>query len=136
MELKNKTILLIEDDLLVGKMYERYLLVAGARVIWAHDGKNGLEKLKKEKVDLVVTDLMMAKMDGYEVIQCIRKNKKTKNIPIIIFTNLTKRPEDVKKIQDFKIAEYIIKSDVTLKDLVKVISTVLRETDKKKIKTV
>lgn len=119
MGLKNKTILLVEDDLLLGQMIERRFLAANAHLIWAQGGEEAIEELKKETIDFIITDLMMSKMDGYELIQRIRKNKKTENVPIVIFTNLTKQPEDIKKMKDLKILDYIIKSDTKLKDLIK-----------------
>ena len=134
MELTNKKILLVEDDTLIGEMYRRCFTVAGAEVLWALDGQTGLEILKRETVDFIITDLMMPKMDGFELIQNLKKNKDTKDIPVIILTNLTDRPEDTKKIKKLGVADYIIKSDIDLKDLIKKISTLLRNADKKKIK--
>lgn len=134
MKLTNKKILLIEDDTLVGEMYKNCFAAAGAKITWASDGKIGLEILKNETFDLIITDLMMPKMDGYELVQHLKKNKDTKDIPVIILTNLTDRPEDAEKIKKLGVVEYIIKSDIRLKDLVKKISALLHKTDEKKIK--
>ena len=134
MELTNKKILLVEDDTLIGEMYKRCLTAAGAEILWALDGKMGLEILKKETVDFIITDLMMPRMDGYELVQNLKKNKDTKDIPVIILTNLTDRPEDTEKIKKLGVADYIIKSDTDLKDLIKKISILLRRADEKKIK--
>ena len=134
MELTNKKILLVEDDTLIGEMYKRCLTAAGAEILWALDGKIGLEILKKETVDFIITDLMMPRTDGYELVQNLKKNKDTKDIPVVILTNLTDRPEDTEKIKKLGVADYIIKSDIDLKDLIKKISTLLRKADKKKIK--
>lgn len=123
--LKNKTILFVEDDLLLGQMVERSFIAANVHAIWVQGGAEALEELEKEKIDLIVTDLMMSQMNGYELIQHIRKNKKTKNIPIVIFTNLAKRSEDIKKMQDLKILDYIVKSDTKLKDFIKKLDTFL-----------
>lgn len=134
MELKNKTILLVEDDQLIGEMYETKLKIAGARVIRASNGEEGLDKLKKETVDLIITDLMMPRIGGYEMLQRLKKSREDKDIPVIILTNLTDRPEDTKKIKELGVADYIIKSNIHLKDLIKKIAILLREKDKKKIK--
>lgn len=134
MKLTNKKILLVEDDTLIGEMYKKCFAAAGAEVLWALDGKMGLEILKSETVDLIITDLMMPKMDGYELVQHLKKNKDMKDIPVVILTNVTDRPEDAKKIKKLGIAEYVVKSNTNLKDLIKKISVLLRKTNKKKIK--
>lgn len=133
MKLTNKKILLVEDDSLIGEMYERLFSAAGAEIIWVQNGEEGLEILEKKTVDIIITDLMMPNMDGYELVQHLKKNKDTKDIPVVILTNLTDRPEDTKKIKKLGIAAYIVKSEIQLKDLLKKIFILLREIDKKKI---
>jgi len=135
MKLTNKKILLIEDDTLVGEMYKKRFAASGAEVIWALDGKMGLEILEKETVDLIITDLMMPNMGGYELVQHLKKNKDTKDIPVVILTNLTDRPKDTKKIKKLGVTNYIIKSDIQLKDLVQKIGNYIDlEENKKRIK--
>ena len=122
MGLDNKTILLVEDDLSVGQTYERRFKIAGARVIWALNGVDGLQKLKGERVDLILADLMMPKMNGYEMIKRIREDPETKDIPIVILTNLNDRPEDIEKVKQLGVKEYIVKSDISLAELVERVS--------------
>ena len=69
MRLKNKNILLVEDDLFLGKMLMRLLKVEGAKSGWAQDGEEALDKLKNDTFDLIIADLMMPKMDGRELIK-------------------------------------------------------------------
>lgn len=118
MELEGKTILLVEDDVLLVRTYERRLVSGGARVILASNGAEGLEKLQEEKVDLILLDLMMPKMNGYEMLKLVREDSKTKDIPVIILTNLNDRPEDIEKVKQLGVKEYIVKSDASLKEIV------------------
>lgn len=85
--LENKTILLVDDDM--RNVFALSSLLEGykAKVIVGRNGKIGLEKLKKHpETDLILLDIMMPEMDGYEVMKFIRKNKKFKDIPIIAIT--------------------------------------------------
>ncbi len=82
---KNR-ILLVEDerDLAVAMIFQ--LEAAGYEVIVAHDGLDGLEKAKREKVDLMILDLMLPKMDGYKVCALLKKDSRYSKIPIILFS--------------------------------------------------
>ncbi len=82
---KNR-ILLVEDekDLVVAMIFQ--LEAAGYEVIVAHDGLDGLEKAKREKVDLMILDLMLPKMDGYKVCALLKKDSRYSKIPIILFS--------------------------------------------------
>ena len=128
-----KNVLLVEDDILVSQMYARRLEKAGINVILALDGIEGLEKLSAqdgssgggEKIDLVLLDIMMPKMNGYEMLKRVRKDPKLKNTRVIILTNLNDSPKEIEKIKDLGIEEYILKSDITLAELAKVVGKYL-----------
>ena len=78
MKLDNKTILVIEDDALLARNLDVTLRQSGARVIVASDGMDGLAKLGEEKPDLILLDIMMPKMNGYEMLKQIKENPETK----------------------------------------------------------
>jgi two-component system, sensor histidine kinase and response regulator len=80
-------ILVIEDDISLREFMIKYFLEKqGYTVITAENGEIGLEKAKAELPDLIICDIMMPKMNGYEVIQELHKNPQTKNIPFIFLT--------------------------------------------------
>ena len=81
-----KTILVIENDPTLQKLNKEIFLCEGYRVLTANNGALGLALLEKQMADLVVTDILMPEMDGYTLTYNIRKNKKLKHIPIIIYT--------------------------------------------------
>lgn len=108
METITKTILLAEDSSSVRKFVSLALKMQGFRVIAAEDGMQALEFLPKEHIDLLVTDLNMPNMDGYELIRNIRANEQYKSIPIIILSSLSK-DEDIKEGMDAGANSYLIK---------------------------
>jgi len=123
-EQKNK-ILLVEDDVMIVRMYQRKLELEGFKVFLAFNGEEGLEILKKEKPDIILLDIMMPKMNGIEMLKALKKNPATKNIPVIILTNLGDRPEDVTKAKELGAKDYWVKATVSLKEVVERIRQIL-----------
>lgn len=83
---RREKILLIEDDDYLSQMYKTKFALAGFNLILAKDGEEGLAKAKKEKIDLVLLDLILPRLSGFEVLKKLKQGKKTKNVPIIAFT--------------------------------------------------
>lgn len=81
-----KTILIVEDEVNLVELLEFRLESVGYRVETAYDGEEGLEKINRIKPDLVILDIMMPKMHGYDVCKRSKKGAGTKDIPIIILT--------------------------------------------------
>jgi CheY-like chemotaxis protein len=81
-----KKILVIDDEPELVKAVEIRLKTTGYKVEVAYDGLSGIDKAKETKPDLILLDIIMPKMDGYEVCKTLKSNSKTKDIPIIIFT--------------------------------------------------
>lgn len=86
MNAAQKTILIIDDAIDLSIIVKLRLERLGYNVILAADGEEGLEKAKKEKVDLIILDLMLPKLHGEEVCKQIRKDEKIKDMPIIMLT--------------------------------------------------
>ncbi len=84
-----KTILVVDDSATVRKFASISLSMQGFTVITAQDGMDALEKLPGQIVDLVITDLNMPHMDGFELIRSLRENNEYKDLPIIILTSLS-----------------------------------------------
>jgi len=118
MKLENKTILLVEDDVVLCRMYQKALKIAGAAVVVALNGKDALEQLVSKQIDLVVLDLMMPLMNGYETIRQIKLDKKISHVPIIVLTNLDEHPEFVEKATGTKLEEYLVKSNTTIEEVI------------------
>ena len=108
---KNK-ILIIEDDTLLSKMYQTKLNMEGFETRAAYDGEEGLAMVKSEKPDLIFLDLMLPKMDGFTVLKKLKQNPATKNIPVIVFSNLA-QASDIQLAKELGAVDYIVKAHLT-----------------------
>jgi len=81
-----KKILAVDDERHIVRLVQVNLERAGYEVVTAFDGKDALEKVASEQPDLVVLDVMMPYMDGFEVLQNLRKNQSTRELPVIMLT--------------------------------------------------
>ncbi|OGW94268.1 MAG: hypothetical protein A3G36_03280 [Omnitrophica bacterium RIFCSPLOWO2_12_FULL_45_13] len=83
---KPKTILIVEDEVELVEMVKMRLEAHGYKIIAAYNGEDGLYWARKEKPDLILLDLMLPRIDGYEVLETLKKDKNYADIPICIFT--------------------------------------------------
>ncbi len=111
-EKKNRSsrILLVDDSQFWRAMEQSYLEALGYNVIVAENGEEGLDKLISGRFDLIVVDLDMPVMDGFELTKQIRANDKVKNLPVMAVTALTD-DEDKKKAYDAGVDTYVLKLD-------------------------
>ncbi len=79
-------ILVCDDERHIVRLIQVNLEREGFTVVTAYDGKDGLEKVTAEKPDMLVLDVMMPYMDGFEVLKALRKNPATENLPVIMLT--------------------------------------------------
>ncbi len=103
-----KKILVVDDELDVQSILSFRLEINGYSVIVASDGEEGLEKIKKENPDLVLLDLMLPKMNGFEICRMVKFDDRLKGLPIIILSALDKE-EDRKKALDSGADAYFLK---------------------------
>jgi CheY-like chemotaxis protein len=85
---KNITVLIVEDETVFRLIYRGVLENEGFNVIEADDGKKGWELAKSEKPDLILLDLILPGLTGYEVLEKIRSDEDTKTIPVVVFSVL------------------------------------------------
>lgn len=108
-EQKTHTVVYVEDDLEMIDLVSLILNRRGYQVHGAHGGRNGLDLIFKEIPDLVLLDLMMPGMDGWEVFQQIKANEKTRHIPVIIITAKAQDIDRVLGLHIAKVDDYICK---------------------------
>ena len=109
-------ILLAEDDRILRKAGEVSLKKKGYEVISAVDGEDALAKARDHKPDLVLLDVMMPKMNGFEVLQALKGEPAIRDIPVIMLTNL-EQPADIKRAADWGAHSYLVKSNMNLDEL-------------------
>ncbi|MFH1656698.1 MAG: response regulator [Candidatus Nealsonbacteria bacterium] len=119
--MKNK-ILLIEDDLAIVDVYTISLTRAGFEIQSVGLGKEALKILKNEKnPDLILLDLILPDMNGIKILEEIRKNEKTKDLPVFVLTNYADR-ELEKMGHNLKTEKYLLKASLTPSELVKIVN--------------
>ncbi|HDQ22771.1 MAG TPA: response regulator [Candidatus Uhrbacteria bacterium] len=126
---KKIKIILIEDDSFLVEMYSTKFELEGFEVISAEDGKKGLEMVKKEKPDIILLDILMPQMDGFAVLDALKKDKEVADIPVILLTNLGQK-EDVKKGFEKGAVGYLIKAHFMPSEVVDKIKKILKENKK------
>lgn len=112
-----KKILIMEDDKFLSEMYSTKLKEAGFEIITADDGEEGLRLIKEKNPDLVLLDIVLPRMDGFEVLQNLKKDKNLKNILVVALTNLGQK-EEVEKGIKLGADDYIIKAHFTPTEVV------------------
>lgn len=103
-----KRILLIDDEKDLAGVVTLRLETAGYEVVVAYDGQEGIQKARKEKPDLIISDLMLPKIDGYKICRMLKFDEKYRNIPIILFTAKAQE-EDIKLGKEVGADAYIAK---------------------------
>lgn len=124
MDNNKKRILVIEDEATLQKALNDVLIQEGYDVLSALDGASGLELALKEKLDLILLDIILPKMDGFEVLKKLKE--KGSQIPIIILTNLSDI-NDIQKALDLGATTYLVKADFHLSDVLKKVKETISE---------
>jgi len=120
-----KKILVIEDDKFLRELISQKLLKEGYDIVEAVDGEKGIEVANKEKPDLVLLDLILPGIDGFEVLAKLKADPKLSDIPVIILSNLGQKT-DIEKGIEMGAADYLIKAHFTPGEIVEKIAIVLK----------
>jgi len=105
----NISILIVEDDVFLADLYKTKFELEGFDVSVAYDGEKGIELIAKKVPDLVLLDLILPKVNGFVVLETIKKDKNLKDIPVILLTNLSQKA-DVEKGLGLGAVDYLIKA--------------------------
>lgn len=124
-----KKILIIEDDSFFAQLCQRGLEKYGFLVVRAADGEEGLGKLKEQKPDLVILDIIMPRMNGLDVLKKIRQeeaNAELAKVPVIMLTNLYQK-EDVETSKLLKASAFLVKATTDIDQLVSEIEKIFKK---------
>ena len=119
-------ILIIEDDIFVAELLLRRLGKNGLDCISVADAEIALNRIEKEKPDLILLDIMLPGMDGYKFLQIVKANKKTTDIPVIILSNLGDKTEIAKGLK-LGAEDFLVKANLNLGDVIQKIKKTLGE---------
>lgn len=119
-----KKILLVEDDPFLSEIYVTKFEEAGFNVSVAGDGSLGLQKVKEENPDILMLDIVMPNVDGFELLRLLKQEQATKNIPVVILSNLGEQ-EDVERGFKLGALMYIIKAHYTPTEVVAKVKSIL-----------
>ena len=111
-----KTVLVIEDDLFLIQAYKIKLEKENLEVWLASDGAEARKMLEKEPPNVVLLDLMLPGISGFDILESIRKDSRWMNVPVLILTNLGS-PADIERGQALKATDYIIKANTKIEDI-------------------
>lgn len=119
-----KIVLLVEDDTFLLSMYTTKFELENFKVLAAEDGEKGLKMAIKENPDIILLDIMLPKMDGMEVLKKLKVDSKTKNIPVILLTNLSQKNE-IEQAMSLGANDYLIKAHFMPSEVVEKIKNIL-----------
>jgi two-component system alkaline phosphatase synthesis response regulator PhoP len=105
-----KKILLVEDEELIYSLLERKLKQEGYDVVVAKDGEEGLEKMKAEKPDLILLDIVMPKKSGFEVMEEMKGDPNLKDIPVVVISN-SGQPVELDRAKELGAKDWLIKTE-------------------------
>ena len=105
-----KKILIIEDEEVMTNLLERKLSQEGYTVEIARDGEEGLEKMKKEKPDLILLDIIMPRRGGFEVMEEMQKDKELRDISVIVISN-SGQPVELDRAKELGAKDWLIKTE-------------------------
>lgn len=125
---KQIKILLVEDDSFLLSMYSTKFELENFNVVIAEDGEKGWKLAQKEDPDVILLDIKLPKMDGFEVLKKIKGNKDTSNIPVILLTNLSQK-EDRDKGLEMGADDYLVKAHFMPSEVVAKIKKLLQGED-------
>jgi len=119
-------VMLVEDDNNLREIYEARLLAEGYEIVSAQDGEEALAMAIKEKPDLIIADIMMPKISGFDMLDILRSTPETKDTKVIMMTALS-QAEDKARATKLGADRYLVKSQVTLEDVARVAKEVLAQ---------
>lgn len=112
-----KKILLVEDDETLAMVYEQRLQLEGFDVRHSKDGESALKDAVEYHPDLILLDVMMPKLNGFDVLDILRNSPQTRNVHIVMLTALS-QPKDAERAKELGADDFLVKSQVVIGDVI------------------
>jgi two-component system phosphate regulon response regulator PhoB/two-component system alkaline phosphatase synthesis response regulator PhoP len=121
-----RKILIIEDDKFFRDLISKKLREGNFDVATASDGKEALAYLQVNIPDIIILDLILPGLDGYEILSILKKDKKTSGIPVLILSNLGQR-EEIERARALGATDFMVKVNFTLEEILAKINQIFKE---------
>lgn len=131
----SKRVLIIEDEEILLDVLRQKLIMSGYEVEEAKNGREGLELIKTFNPDVILLDILMPEMNGWQVMENIKSSPEIPNIPIIIISN-SGQPMDVKKFVEKGACDYIVKAQFTPEEVVEKVNSCVEKGVVQKVKKI
>ena len=115
--LKGKKVMWVEDDKFLSDIISRKLSGEGCTLVHSTNGEEALSVVEKENPDIIVLDILLSGIDGFEILKRLKENQKVKEIPVILLSNLGQK-SDIEKGQALGAAKFLVKATMTLDEIV------------------
>lgn len=125
---EKRKILLVEDDLTLMEMYKMKFTEEGYEVLVSTNGADAIDQGKKELPDIVLLDIILPGMDGFAILEALKKDQKTKAIPVILLSNLG-QDSDMEKGKKLGAVDYLVKANFTPTQVAEKIKGILHNTE-------
>ena len=121
---KQKRIVIVEDDKFLRDLISQKLSREGFFVHAAENGEDGEKFIYEDAPDIILLDIILPGMDGFEVLERIKKNEKVKNIPVLVLSNLSQK-SDIDRAKELGAEDFMVKSNFTPEEISKKIQDIL-----------
>ena len=123
---QNTKVLIVEDDVMLNKIYQAKLGMLGYTVFAAYDGEEGIKKMGESVPDIVLLDLMLPKKNGFEVLEVVKRDIKLNRIPVIILSNLG-QGDDIERGKALGADDFLVKSNIKLETVIEKVEQILQK---------
>lgn len=122
-------VLLVEDDEELAQVYQARFQAEGFETAWAANGEQALAKVLETKPDIILLDIMMPRVSGFDVLDILRNTPQTQHAKVIMMSALSS-DKDIQKAKALGVDDYIVKSQVAMADVVHIVKKHLDILDK------
>lgn len=105
-----KKVLIVEDEQLIGDLLQKKLREEGYYTLVARDGEAAVKQIREEKPDMILLDIVLPRLNGFEVLSEIRKDEALRKIPVIIISN-SGQPTEIEKAKEAGVRDWLIKTE-------------------------